>query len=214
VIDPVLEHAERAAAAAAALGVKLVAGLNTHAHADHVTGTGRRLKALVPGLRSMIAAAAGARADVLLAPGDEVRFGRHALRELATPGHTDGCVTYHTPAGGGMAFTGDALMIRGCVRTDFQNGSPATLFASVRSELFSLPPATAVFPAHDYRGARRSSIVEERALNPRLGLHRSAAEFAAIMDNLNLPYPKMINVAGPANRMCAAYEVPPVAAAE
>lgn len=178
------------------LGLTLKYAINTHCHADHITGTGR-LKSKLPNVTSGIAAAAGATADLLFSPGQELRFGRHTLTVVSTPGHTAGCCSYYTTAGGGAVFTGDALLIRGCGRTDFQQGSPATLYESVHGKLFTLPPCTTVYPAHDYRGRVKSSVVEERALNPRLT--KSKEGFIEVMQGLGLPYPKKMDVAVPAN---------------
>lgn len=201
-IDPVLENVDRDAALVAELGLTLLLAVNTHCHADHVTGTGA-LKRRLPGVRSAIGAASGAAADVKLAHGNVLAFGRHALRVVATPGHTAGCVTFLLAGGGGrpgLAFTGDALLIRGCGRTDFQGGDAGTLHDSVHRELFSLADDTVVYPAHDYKGATASTVGEERRLNPRLTKPRP--EFVALMAGLGLPYPKKIDVAHPANLRC------------
>eukprot|EP00964_Phaeocystis_antarctica_P152000 scaffold119710_cov63-Phaeocystis_antarctica.AAC.3 len=182
------------------MGGHLVLALNTHAHADHITGSGA-LKQRVPGLRSAISAASGAKADQLLADGEEVSWaaGTRALKVLATPGHTAGCVSYYD-AQLGVIFTGDTLFIRGCGRTDFQGGSAETLHESVHSKLFTLPSNTLVLPAHDYKGQRASTIGAEARANPRLTLGK--VEFAELMANLNLPYPKKIDAALPANMLC------------
>ncbi|XP_037070100.1 persulfide dioxygenase ETHE1 homolog, mitochondrial-like [Pollicipes pollicipes] len=204
IIDPVIELSDRDAQLVSDLGFKLVYAINTHMHADHITGTGR-LKRLVPGARSAISAAAGADADVKLEDGGAVRFGGLELEVRATPGHTEGCVTYvlHSQR---MCFTGDALLIRGCGRTDFQGGSSDTLFDSVHQRIFTLPEDYAVYPAHDYKGQTASSVGEEKRLNPRLT--RSRQEFCAIMAGLNLAYPKKIDVALPANRVCGLHNIP------
>ena len=181
--------------------------------------------------RSAISKSAGAAADVCFEPDrDALVFGRFALRPLATPGHTKGCCSFYLApdeweeGGGGsgasdaaaaaarrlgrhrrspgLVFTGDALLIRGCGRTDFQGGSAEELFASVRGKLFALPDDTLVFPAHDYKGMTSSAIGEEKRHNPRLGLAKSEAEFVAIMESLNLPRPRMIDEAVPANMRC------------
>ncbi|KOX80863.1 Protein ETHE1, mitochondrial [Melipona quadrifasciata] len=162
--------------------------INTHMHADHITGTGR-LKCLLPGCRSMISRSSGAKADVLLNPDDQISFGRHNLRVLPTPGHTEGCVTYVCYEQG-VAFTGDALLIRGCGRTDFQGGSAEVLYNSVHSKIFTLPANFRLYPAHDYSGRTVTTVAEEKAFNPRLS--KSLNEFVDIMNNLNLAYPKMI----------------------
>lgn len=203
-IDPVIEHADRDSKVVSDLGLKLTYVINTHMHADHITGTGL-LKKLVPGCKSVISKASGAKADIHIAEGDLVQFGRHALKVLATPGHTNGCVTYHIPEQG-VAFTGDALLIRGCGRTDFQEGDPALLYKSVHEKIFSMPAGTKLYPAHDYKGLTVTSVDEERRLNPRLT--KSLEEFVDIMNNLGLAYPKMIDQAVPANRICGVFDVP------
>ena len=199
-IDPVFEQARRDAALVGELGLKLAWTLETHVHADHVTGAWLHKQRL--GSRIALAAASGAEgADRLLAHGDRVEFGGRALEVRATPGHTNGCLTYvlddHS-----MAFTGDALLIRGCGRTDFQQGSPHALFRSVKEQVFSLPDACLVYPAHDYRGLTASSVGEERAFNPRLGGQILEEDFAGYMNNLGLAHPKQMDIAVPANLRC------------
>lgn len=197
-IDPVLEQVNRDAGVVKDLGLSLKFVINTHMHADHITGTGR-LKSVVPGCKSLISQASGAKADVHVAPSDLIQFGRHQLEVRPTPGHTSGCVTYvcHEQ---GIAFTGDAVLIRGCGRTDFQEGDPATLYKSVHEQIFSLPENFKLYPAHDYKGLMVTTVEEEKKLNPRLS--KSLAEFIELMNNLNLPYPKKIDEALPANRVC------------
>lgn len=136
------------------------------------------------------------------------KFGDMKIKTLSTPGHTNGCVTYHIrPCPGvDLAFTGDALLIRGCGRTDFQEGSPKTLYHSVHDRIFTLPSHTLLYPAHDYQGRTVTSVEEEKRLNPRLT--KSIDQFVEIMENLNLPYPKMIDKAVPANKVCGLYELP------
>ena len=150
----------------------------------------------------MLAAASGARgADRGLVHGDRVAFGGRWLEVRATPGHTDGCLTYvlddHT-----LAFTGDALLIRGCGRTDFQQGSPERLYRSVHEQILSLPPDCLLYPGHDYRGLTVTSVAEERRYNPRFGGTSSEADFAGYMRHLGLPHPKLIDIAVPANLRC------------
>jgi len=182
------------------LGLRLLFVLNTHCHADHVTGSGL-LKSRFSGLKSGIAAASGAAADLQLSDGDVLAFGRHRLTVCATPGHTNGCVSYSLP---GMVFTGDALLIRGCGRTDFQQGNPAQLYDSVHTAIFTLPGETKVYPAHDYKGFTSSTVEEERTMNPRLT--KTKDEFVQIMNGLGLPYPKRIDIAVPANLACGIQE--------
>lgn len=199
-IDPVLERVDADLAIVDALGLKLTLALNTHCHADHITGTGE-LKKRRPGVVSVISAASGAKADRLLAPGEVVSWasGRRALTTLATPGHTNGCVSFHDKHLGAV-FTGDALLIGGCGRTDFQEGSAATLHTSVHTKLFNLPSTTLVLPAHDYKGRCFSTVQAEREGNPRLTKDKAA--FVELMANLELPYPKKIDASLPANLMC------------
>ncbi|CEF99331.1 Beta-lactamase-like [Ostreococcus tauri] len=201
-IDPVKEMVERDIAVVDGLGLKLKYAINTHCHADHITGTGD-LKKKIPGLKSVISKASLARADMFVEHGDVISFGADSssinLEVRATPGHTDGCVSYVCD---NMVFTGDALLIRGCGRTDFQGGSSEKLFESVRNQLFVLPDETLVYPAHDYQGRTMSTIAEEKALNPRLGVAKTKEEFVEIMNNLKLDYPKQIDKALPANLKC------------
>ncbi|XP_049875460.1 persulfide dioxygenase ETHE1, mitochondrial [Pectinophora gossypiella] len=200
-IDPVLEHAERDATLIKQLGFKLIYAMNTHMHADHITGTGK-LKSLIPGSKSVIGRDSGAKADMHLQDGDKLTFGNHTLLATATPGHTNGCFTYicHDQA---IAFTGDTLLIRGCGRTDFQEGSSETLYDSVHKRIFTLPDHYTLYPAHDYKGMTATTVAEEKKYNPRLT--KSLKEFVHIMDTLNLPYPKMIDKAVPANKVCGLY---------
>lgn len=203
-IDPVIDLAERDAEVLKDLGYKLLYAINTHMHADHITGTGL-LKKLVPTCQSVISKASGAKADILLEPGDKLKFGRHVLEVRGTPGHTNGCVTYvcHEQ---GCAFTGDTILIRGCGRTDFQEGNPDTLYDSVWNQILSLPENFKLFPAHDYKGRTVTSVLEEKTLNPRLTQPRQ--EFVKIMNELGLPYPKKIDESLPANKVCGLYELP------
>ena len=200
-IDPVLEQVDRDLAAIDAAGLTLRYAVNTHAHADHITGSGL-IKAQRSGVESVIAASSGAVADVKLADGDSISFGSQRLVAISTPGHTEGCLSYYH-ADAAMVFTGDALLIRGCGRTDFQGGSSATLFQSVREKLFTLPAETTVAPAHDYKGRNASAIGHEVQYNGRLGdSMKSADDFAALMESLGLPYPKKLDIAVPANMKC------------
>lgn len=203
-IDPVDKTVERDISLVKELGLKLVYAMNTHVHADHVTGTGL-IKTKVPGVKSVISKASNSKADILVEAGDTIYFGDLFLEVRATPGHTLGCVTYVTGDGPDhplprMAFTGDALLIRGCGRTDFQGGSSRQLYESVHSQIFTLPEDTFVYPAHDYKGFTASTVGEEKLYNPRLT--KDEETFEKIMENLNLPYPKLIDVAVPANMVC------------
>ena len=168
-------------------------------------GTGI-LKTKVDGLKSIISTASKAKADITVAPGDKIEFGSRYLTVRATPGHTEGCVSYVTDDNK-MVFTGDALLIQGCGRTDFQGGSADKLYDSVHSQLFSLPEDCIVYPAHDYKGRFSSTIKAEKESNPRLGGTKTKEEFIEIMNNLNLSYPKKIDVAVPANMRCGVPDV-------
>jgi glyoxylase-like metal-dependent hydrolase (beta-lactamase superfamily II) len=198
-IDGVREQLERDATLIRELELELRYTLETHVHADHVTSSGRFREAL--GSRVVVGAAAGvANADLELADGAALELGSLRIEARHTPGHTGGCVSWVCEAEG-LAFTGDTLLIRGCGRTDFQSGDAHALFRSVRERIFSLPDATRVYPGHDYRGRTVSSVAEEKRFNPRLGLERSEQEFAAIMDRLDLAYPRHMDEAVPANLM-------------
>jgi sulfur dioxygenase len=199
-IDPVFEQAARDAALLRELGLNLVATLETHVHADHVTAAWLHRRRL--GSQIVLSAASGAQgADRLLQHGDTVAFGRRHLQARATPGHTDGCMSFVLDDGS-RAFTGDALLIRGCGRTDFQQGSAERLFDSVHLQLFTLPEHCLLYPGHDYRGLTVSSVGEERRFNPRLGGDASVGDFAGYMRHLGLPHPKLMDKAVPANLKC------------
>ena len=199
-IDPVFEHVRRDAALLRELGLRPVATLDTHVHADHVTGAW--LFKADSGSRIMVSeASAATNADRLLKHGDRVAFGTRYVEVRATPGHTSGCLTYVLDDQT-MAFTGDSLLIRGCGRTDFQQGSPGRLYRSVREQILSLPSACLLYPAHDYRGLTVTSVAEEKRFNPRLGGAVDEADFTGYMNNLGLPHPKLMDIAVPANLRC------------
>jgi len=196
-IDPVFEQHARDAALIRELGLTLRLTVDTHVHADHVTGAW--LMKMELGSAIALARVYGAaNVDLPLSPGDVVRFGAEALQVRATPGHTDGCLSLVT-ADGGRVFTGDALLVRGAGRTDFQHGDAHRLFRSIREQLFTLPDDCVVCPAHDYEGRTASTIGEERAFNPRIGGGATEEDFVSYMRNLGLPHPKQIAVAVPAN---------------
>ena len=136
--------------------------------------------------------------DRNLAQGNKVEFGVHALTVIETPGHTDGCISFLLNDES-MIFTGDSLLIRGCGRTDFQQGSAQKLFHSIKDRLFALPDECIVYPAHDYSGRTASSIGEEKSLNPRIGGQANENDFVGTMDNMQLPHPKKLEIAVPAN---------------
>jgi len=197
-IDPVIVTMERDLDVLHALGLTLAFSVDTHVHADHITAA-LELKKKVG---SRIAAPAFDRlpcADVGIKEGAPLQVGGIQLQPLHTPGHTDGHFAYVM---GERIFTGDALLIDGCGRTDFQNGNAEALYHSVRQKLFSLPDDYLVYPAHDYQDRRVSSIAQEKKRNPRLGHDRTLEEFKTIMANLNLPYPNFIDYAVPGNRQC------------
>ena len=194
IIDPVDEQVERDLATLRQYGLKLLWTIETHAHADHITSAG--LLAEHAGARTAAPAGCGiTTAAVQLEHGDLIHFGQESLRALHTPGHTAGSMSY---VWRDHVFTGDTLLINGCGRTDFQSGSAAALYHSITEVLFALPDATTVWPAHDYQGRTHSSIGAEKAGNARIA-GKTEAEFVAIMDALNLPRPKRIDEAVPAN---------------
>lgn len=195
-IDPVAEQVERDLGLIDELGFRLAWVLDTHVHADHVTAAGRLRERT--GARTAASAAGAPCVDRPLADGDVVTVGTVALEVIATPGHTDDSLSFRAP---GVVFTGDALLVRGCGRADFQNGDPAVLFASITGRLFALPDDITVYPGHDYQGRTASTIGEEKRWNPRLA-GKTEAEFVALMNGLGLPPPKQLAVAVPANRAC------------
>ena len=206
------ETARRDAALIEELGLRLLTTLETHVHADHVTGASL-LKAKLGGKIALSKESGATGADIYLASGDRVFFGKHFVEARATPGHTNGCMTYVLDDKS-MAFTGDALLIRGCGRTDFQQGSARKLFHSVREQIFSLPPACLIYPGHDYAGSTVSSVAEEAAHNPRLGAHIREDDFCGYMDNLGLAHPKKMDIAVPANLKCGEPDAPIAADAD
>jgi len=201
-VDPVAETAERDLGVLRELGLKLAYTLDTHVHADHVTAAcwlrhATGCKVAVPAMDRLQCA------DVGIGEDRPLRVGALVLQPIFTPGHTDTHHCYFLDRDGiQRLFSGDALLIDGCGRTDFQNGDAGALYRSVRERLFFLPDDTLVYPAHDYQGRRASTIAQERTRNPRLGGDRTLEEFERIMAALDLPYPKKIEVAVPANRRC------------
>ena len=196
-IDPVIDQVERDIRLLNELGLKLVYTLDTHAHADHITAAGMLRKRL--GSKVVMGEAAGAEGvDVAVNDGDTLTFGSTTLEVRATPGHTDGCVTFVT-GDHKAAFTGDALFIRGTGRTDFQQGSPESLYRSIHDKIFTLPDDAIIWPGHDYRGMTFTTVGEEKRHNPRVGDGKTVDEFAGIMEGLNLPAPKKLDIAVPAN---------------
>ena len=178
------------------LDLKLAYVLETHAHADHVTSAGKLVD--VTGARAAVPSGCGITpAELQLNDGDVIRFGAdERIEVLHTPAHTAGSVSY---VWRGNVFTGDTLLIDGCGRTDFQNGSSEALYDSVTGKLFALPDATRVWPGHDYKGQSVSTIGWEKRHNARIA-NRSREDFGALMAALNLPKPKLIDIAVPANQ--------------
>jgi len=197
-VDPVLPTWQRDLEVLRDLGLKLAYTVETHIHADHITSA-KLLKREVGSKIAGPARDALGCADIGLEEGQPLALGGVELQPLHTPGHTDSHLAYVV---GDRVLTGDALLIDGCGRTDFQNGDARALFTAVTDKLFSLPDDTLVYPAHDYQGRRVSSIAQEKRRNPRLGGGKTIEEFIQIMNDLNLPYPKFIDYAVPGNRAC------------
>lgn len=201
-IDPVIDTTERDLAVLQGLGLKLTYTIDTHVHADHLTGA-LKLKQMAgsricyPALEELPCV------DIGLREGETFRIGHIELHPLFTPGHTD---THHCylvdSSSHKLVFSGDALLIDACGRTDFQSGDAPTLYRSIHEKLFTLPDETLVYPAHDYEGRFVSSIAQEKTRNPRLKDNASLEDFVAIMNGLDLPYPKKIDFAVPGNKVC------------
>lgn len=206
-IDPVLETVERDLGIISELGLELMATLETHVHADHLTAA-RRLKQLTG---SQIAGPAMDRlacTDLGVEEGKPFKVGHVLLQPVFTPGHTASHHSYLLEQGDmRRVLTGDALLIDGCGRTDFQGGDAATLYRSIHDKLFTLPPDTLVYPGHDYQQRHVSTVRQEMERNARLGGNRSLDDFVTLMDGLDLPYPKKIDLAVPGNERCG--ECPP-----
>jgi len=203
-IDPVFEQFERDRALLAELDLELSLTLETHVHADHVTAAWRLRQAL--GSQIVLSRRSGASgADRYVDDGDLIEEGEASLIVRATPGHTNGCVTY-VRKDYSMAFTGDALLIRSAGRTDFQDGDARRLYRSIRERIFSLPANCLLHPGHDYSGRTVTTVGEEKRWNPRIGGEASEDDFAGYMNNLGLPHPKQIDVAVPANMKCGETE--------
>jgi len=200
IIDPVDVNVDRDLQFVEDLGLTLKYALNTHIHADHATGTGV-IKSRLPECRSVLSLASGGRADVKVENGDRITFGGRFLEARSTPGHTNGCMSFILDDQS-RVFTGDTLFIRGCGRTDFQQGSSEKLYESVNQQIFTLPDSCLVHPGHDYRGRMTSSVGEEKVFNPRLKVGTTLEAFSEIMNNLQLSKPKRIDEVVPINMQC------------
>ncbi len=197
-IDPVASEVDAYVSVLKALGLRLFYTLETHVHADHITGSGLLRERL--GSQSVVHQAAGTLCpDLLVSDGVRLQLGSLEWTVLYTPGHTQSCVSYRFED---RVFTGDALLIGGCGRTDFQQGNAGQLFDSIHQKLFTLPLDTLVYPGHDYQGQTVSTIRQEMQKNNRLGPGVSRSDFVALMDGLDLPLPKHIHAAVPANLAC------------
>jgi glyoxylase-like metal-dependent hydrolase (beta-lactamase superfamily II) len=197
-IDPVANEVDAYSALLEELGLELVYTMETHVHADHITGSGLLRERL--GSKSVVHRDAGAMcADLLVTDGVRLQLGDIEFTVRHTPGHTAGCISFVMSD---RVFTGDSLFIGGCGRTDFQQGDAGRLYDSIHGKLFTLPPDTLVYPGHDYAGNTVSTIRQERERNPRLGGARTRSEFIEIMSQLDLPYPRFIDRALPANQAC------------
>lgn len=197
-IDPVIVAIERDLQQIDQLGLKLAWTVDTHIHADHITAA-LELKQKVGSKIAMPAFDRLACTDANIEEGKPFQMGGIALDPLHTPGHTAGHFAYRA---GDRVFTGDALLIEGCGRTDFQGGDADALYKSVTEKLFTLPDDTLVYPAHDYKDRHLSCIAQEKKRNPRLGEQKTLEEFRRIMAMLDLPYPKFIDFAVPGNQLC------------
>lgn len=197
-IDPVIASMDRDLNTLHKLGLKLAYTVDTHIHADHITAALELKKKTGSKIAAPVAEQLAC-ADLHLEEGRPFQLGSLTLDPLHTPGHTAGHFAYVL---NDRVFTGDALLIEGCGRTDFQQGDADALYDSVRNKLFSLPDDTIVYPAHDYQERYISTIAQEKKRNPRLGKDKSLEEFRNIMANLKLPYPRFIDYAVPGNKQC------------
>ena len=201
-IDPVLDTVERDMQVLQDMGLSLTYTLDTHIHADHLSGA-HRLRAMSGCRIAYPAIDALPCADIGVQEGTPFQVGRIAIQPLFTPGHTDHHHAYLVDNGThAMLFSGDALLIEACGRTDFQSGDAATLYTSIQDKFFSLPDETLVYPCHDYEQRFITTIAQEKQRNPRLGNNRSLQEFVAIMEGMDLPYPRKIDFAVPGNQQC------------
>lgn len=197
-IDPVIATIERDLSEINKQGLALAYTVDTHIHADHITGALELKKRVGSRIASPITDRLPC-ADLYLEEGKLLKVGGIELNPIHTPGHTDGHFAYVI---GNRVFTGDALLIEGCGRTDFQNGNSEDLYKSIHQKLFTLPDEYLVYPGHDYNNRSVSSIGQEKKRNPRLGNEKTIDEFTEMMANLNLPYPKFIDYAVSGNKLC------------
>lgn len=198
IIDPVKEKVARDLKLINELSLKVHFILDTHAHADHITGASDLRDAL--GAKTVIGKKAGVKCmDIAISNGDKLTVGSFEIVARSTPGHTAGCTCFMIEKN---IFTGDALFIRGCGRTDFQGGSPHILFNSIKNQIYSLADDTRIYPGHDYNGQSFSTVAEEKKYNPRINQNTTEDQFVNIMNNLNLTPPKKIHEALPANMKC------------
>jgi len=200
IIDPVIEQVPLYLQLLEEWDLQLVFAVDTHTHADHITATGQ-LRDKTQCVIAMGDQTLATCVDLKIKDGETIKVGNNRLLAMFTPGHTDDHFSYHM---NDRVFTGDCLLIRATGRTDFQNGDPYVHYDSLFNKLLRLPDETMVYPAHDYKGMMNSTIGEEKRFNPRLQVN-NADEYAEIMNNLNLPMPKMIDVAVPANLKCGIY---------
>lgn len=197
-VDPVLEQVERDLQLISELGLTLKYSMDTHVHADHITGTGK-LRELTHCIGIVPEKAQVKCADRHIKDGEVLKVGNIEIKAIASPGHTDCHFAYLV--NGNHLLTGDALFIRGCGRTDFQSGNAGDLYDSITQKFFTLSDDTLVYPGHDYRGYTVSTIAEEKEFNPRIS-HKNKEDFIELMNNLNLPNPTKIMEAVPANQLC------------
>jgi len=201
-IDPVLDTAERDLKILNDMGLKLTYTLDTHIHADHLSGA-QRLKSLSGSQIAYPALDALDCVDIGIEEGTPFKVGNITIHPLFTPGHTDHHHAYLIDNGiQKMLFSGDALLIEACGRTDFQSGDATTLYQSIHKKFFTLPDETLVYPGHDYERRFITTIAQEKERNPRLGKNKSLKEFVNIMETMDLPYPRKIDFAVPGNQMC------------
>ena len=198
IIDPVKEQFKRDVLLIEQLGFNLKYTLETHVHADHITSSGQLRDKF--GSKVVLHENSGAKcADMLIKDGDELKLGDVVIKALHTPGHTNADISF---VAADYVFTGDALLVRDCGRTDFQAGSSSTLYNSINEKIFSLDDSTTIYPGHDYYGFTASTVKEEKQFNNRLGNGKTEDEFVEIMANLDLALPKRIKESVPGNTNC------------